>query len=122
MLLMDGLAGIFRRTDRLWIKSVGHERACRRTVPVAESAAEKVAVAEDAESAVDGIERADAAEDGAQSFARVVGSCWGYLIRARQRRYLKCADVDVDVGAENAGNANDADDASEVTIVDTVNM
>ena len=87
--------------------------------------AEKAAVAEDAESAVDGVERADAAEDGAQSFARVVGSCWGYLIRARQRRYLKCADVDG--GAENAGNdndagnANDADDACEVTIVDTVN-
>jgi len=126
--LKDGLAGIFRRTDRLWIKSVGHERACRRTAPVAGSAAEKAAVAEDAESAVDGVERADATEDGAQSFARVVGSCWGYLIRARQRRYLKCqAGADVDVGAENAGNANDvgnandADDASEVTIVDTVN-
>jgi hypothetical protein len=99
---MDGLAGIFRRTDRLWIKSVGHERACRRTVP--------------------------AAEDGAQSFVRVVGSSLGYLIRARQRRYLKCqAGADVDVGAENAGNANDvgnandADDTCEVTIVDTVN-
>ena len=76
----------------------------------------------------DGVERADAAEDGAQSFARGVGACLGCLIRARQRRYLKCqAGANVDVGAEiagnanEAGNANDADDVSEETIVDTVN-
>ena len=84
--MKDGLAGVFSRTDRLWINSVGPERACRRTAPEAESAAEKAAVAEDVESAVDGVERADATEDGAQSFARGVGSCLVYLIRARQRR------------------------------------
>ena len=61
----------------------GLERACRRTAPEAESAAEKGAVTKDTENAGDGVDRADAAEDGAQSFARGVGACVGYLIRAR---------------------------------------
>ena len=108
--MKDGLAGIFSRTDLLRRKSVGLERACRRTVPEAESSVEKAAVAEDAESAVDGVERtdgleracrrmapeaesavdgverADAAEDDVRSFGRGFGSCFGYLIRARQQR------------------------------------
>ena len=121
----DGLERACRRTapeaESAVEKAVGPERDCRKTAPEAESAAEKGAVTKDTENAGDGVERADAAEDGAQSFARGVGACLGYLIRARQRRYLKCqAGADVDVGAEIAGNANDADDASEVTIVDTV--
>ena len=60
-------------------KAVGPERACRKTALEAESAAEKWAVTKDIENAGDGVERADAAEDGAQSFARGVGACVGYL-------------------------------------------
>ncbi len=60
--MKDGLAGIFSRTDLLRRKSVGLERACRRTVPEAESAVEKAAVAEDAESIVDVVKRADGFE------------------------------------------------------------
>ena len=60
--MKDGLAGIFSKTDLLRKKSVGPERACRRTAPEAESVAEEVAVAEDAESAVDDVERADGLE------------------------------------------------------------
>ena len=61
----------------------GLERACRRIAPEADSAAEKAA---DAESVVDVVERADAAEVDVRWFARVFGSCFGYLIRARQQR------------------------------------
>ena len=121
--MKDGLAGICSGTDLLRRKSVGLERACRRTAPETDSAVEKVAVARDAESAADGVERtdgleracrrtapeadsavekaavaeggesasdgverADAAEVDVRSFARVFGSCFGYLIRARQQR------------------------------------
>ena len=67
--MKDGLAGIFSKTDLLRRKSVGPERACRRTAPEAESAAEKGAVTKDTENAGDGVERADDVEDGAQSFS-----------------------------------------------------
>ncbi len=47
---------------------------------------EKAVVAEDAESAADGVERTDAAEVDVPSFVRGFGSCFEYLIRARQQR------------------------------------
>ena len=78
--MKDGLAGIFSKTDLLRRKSVGPERACRKTAPEAESAAEKGAVTKNTENAGDGVDRADAAEDGAQSFARGVGACVGYQV------------------------------------------